>query len=234
MYKRYREYALALPMLAGCGLLAVVLLWQWLHYRHLKAEVRSRMAAKVEVHLPAPAGEDKPYQLPGLDKYAATVDSPLFMETRKPAEADAEAPADTNAPKSPLAVKLMGVVFGPGEAVGLFVDAQGKYKRLHKNDSISGWKVAELAVDKAVMEQDDDRQELKLLKPKPKKPALPPAPAPGAPPPLANPFAGQPPPQPMDANRPGFPQGAAETEPPNPNEPIDEIPVQPEEIPNDQ
>ncbi len=247
MSKRYREYGTALLMLAGSGVLAAILLSQLLHYRHVRANLKSRLSTKLEVHLQAPAGEEKHYQLPGLEDYAVTVERPLFMENRKPAEAEvaASAPETANVPKLPLTAKLMGVVFAPGQKpLGLFTDAAGKYMRLRSDDpkAIGGWKVVGIEADKAIMEQDGVREELKLVKAKLKKPPLPPKTA-AFPRQFPGQFPGQPP-SPFGANNPATPPGTPENPAipplpvdsgqPIPNEPFNATPVPPEEFPNEQ
>ena len=147
---------------------------------------------------------------------------------------DANTPETPVAEKLPLTLKLMGVVFAPGETLGLFVDAKGKYKRLRVNDSIDGWKVAKIDSDKAVMEQDGAREELKLIKPKPKKnPAQPIHPGfPGLPPGQQAPPFG-----PNNGNTPTatpIPTPAEPNESEQPNEAPDETAAPPEETPNEQ
>ena len=241
MPKRYRDYALPLLLFAGCGLLLVALLSEWAYHRNRQAELKARLAEKVEVRLQAPTVGQERYELPGLDIYAATVERPLFMESRRPAVEDASQPETVNVVKAPLNLKLMGVLTAPDQAVGLFVDSKGKYKRLRKNETMAGWKVAELEPGKAVMEQDGTREELKVFKPKDKKKPGPPAPV--------QPPAGQIPGQPIPQPPGGFPgqpvpvPGAVNLEPPpipmepeqpNSDVPLDETAVPPEEPANDQ
>ena len=230
MSKRYRDYSLSFLMLAGAAVFAAILLGQWVHYHHREAEMKSRLAANVEVHPDAPVRNEESYQLPGLEEYNEMIARPLFIEGRKPPAEDANTPETPVAEKLPLTLKLMGVVFAPGETLGLFVDAKGKYKRLRVNDSIDGWKVAKIDSDKAVMEQDGAREELKLIKPRPKKTAAQPN-QPG--------FPGQPPGQqappfgPNNGNLP-IPTPTEPNEPEQPNEAPDETAAPPEETPNEQ
>jgi len=234
MSKRYRDYVLALLLLAGSGLLAALLLWQWAHYRAREADLKNRLAAKVEVRLQAPPPEKQPDALPGLDSYAVTVERPLFMEGRRPGEAESKETEAPPAPHLPLTAKLMGVVLTPEQSVGLFIDAHGKYKRLHKNDALGGWKMVEIHADKVIMEQDGSREELKLLKTKPKKSQLL---APGVPPP-GGPFPGQPPmpmpvPPPFGPNPtplPVNPDQPIDSDQPTPNDAVDETIAPPEPI----
>lgn len=234
MSKRFREYGLALSMLAISLLLAILLLGQWIHYRHVRAEMNRRVTEKVEVRMKPQALEPAHLRLPELDEYAATVERPLFMETRKPVVADekAEVPA---VEKTPLSLKLNGIVASAGTQVGLFTDDRGKFKRLHVNGVVGGWTVAEIKADKVVMEQDGIKEELRLFKPKPKKPQN--VNARGA----GNPF-GQPqsPQTPQSAPPFGQPNEAGNPEEPMdpgqsiPNETSDETAAPTDEPPNDQ
>ncbi len=242
---RYRDYNLAMLLLACSGVLAVVLFSQWLHYRGKEADLKKLLASKVETQVKAETAEAPHVELPGLEDYTATIERPLFMEGRRPVTEEAAASEPTAVEKKPLTVKLMGVIFAPDATMGLFVDAQGKYKRLHLHDSIGGWKLAEIKADRVVMEQDEAHEELKLAKPKQKKPpgqqklGNPPPPfgganMPGQPLP-GQPFPGQqaPPFGPINPNNFNAPEESIEPE--QPNEAVDETPIPPEEpLPNDQ
>jgi len=237
MPKRYREYALAGALLGVCGLLLLILLSEWAYFRNRQADLKARLAEKVEVQLKTQALGQARYELPGLDDYAATVERPLFMEGRKPAEVDAGLAEVPNVIKAPLNLKLMGVLTAPDHAVGLFMDAKGKYKRLRKNESLAGWKLAELGPDAAVMEQDGTREELKVFKPKLKK--KPEFPVPGQPPvgqPAVPPggVPAIPPQQPMQPPvNPEFQPMPVEPDQPNP-EAVDESAFPPEDPANAQ
>ena len=247
MVKRHRDYSLAIILLACSTVLAVIFFSQWLHYRGKQSDLKKLLSTKVEVRIEAHKEEEQHIELPGLENYAATVERPLFMEGRRPAT-DVDTQPDLPPPeKKPLTVKLMGVVFAPKETLGLFVDAQGKYKRLRINDSIGGWKVSGIESDKAVMEQDGSREELKLAKPKSKK--TPGQPKAGGPIPMGQPVPGQPlPGQPMPGQsmpgQPVPPFGAMNPDNPNnplepfgtpqPNESVDETAIPPEVPPNEQ
>ncbi len=244
MVKRYRDYSLALLSLAGSIVLAVILLSQWLHYRGKQSDLKKLLATKVEAHVEAQKPEEQHVELPGLEEYLATIQRPLFMEGRRPATEEEATPDERPVEKKPLTAKLMGIVFAPKETLGLFVDAQGKYKRLRINDSIGGWKVTGMEADKAIMEQDGSREELKLAKPKLKKP--PGQPKAGGPMPIGQAMPGQPfpgqamPGQPMPGQQaPPFgamnPNNPEEPiDPAQPNEPVDETAIPPELPPNAQ
>ncbi|MFZ4702235.1 MAG: hypothetical protein ACOYMG_19510, partial [Candidatus Methylumidiphilus sp.] len=151
MPKRFREYNLALLFITGSLLLGVVPFVQLLNYRHHQADLRKLLSTKVETHMEAQKLEEHHFELPGLEDYTATVERPLFMEGRRPATEDTSGTGPAPVEKKPLNVKLMGVVLAPNAILGLFVDAQGKYKRLRINDSIGGWKVSGIKPDMAIM-----------------------------------------------------------------------------------
>jgi len=229
--KRYRDFTLALLLLVGCGPLLLILLSEWFYFSYRQTDLKKRLAETVEVHLKTPSVEQARYELPALENYAATIERPLFMESRRPAEEDTSQPEPVAVEKRPLNLKLMGVASTPDHAVGLFVDAKGKYKRLHKNDTMDGWKVFGLEPGKAIMEQDGTHEELKVFKLKPKKKQEPPVAG-------INPngqIPGQPiPGQPVPGSADYQPPPPTDGDQPNPIEPIDEIAVPPEDSANDQ
>ncbi|MEI7868626.1 MAG: hypothetical protein WCI11_12095 [Candidatus Methylumidiphilus sp.] len=232
MAKRFRDYNLALLFIAVSALISVVFVSQWLHYRHQRTDLKKLLATKVEARMEDQGVEEQHFELPSLEEYSATVERPLFMEGRRPATVEANEPEAAPVEKKPLAVKLMGVVFAPKETLGLFVDAQGKYKRLRINDSIGGWKVEGIEADKAIMEQDGAKEELKLAKPKQKKgPGQPKPGGPmGGPPPFGQPgVPGQqvPPFGAVNPNNPNMPEPPFDSE--QPNDPVDETAIPPEE-----
>ena len=232
MAKRFRDYNLALLFIAVSALLSVVFVSQWLHYRHQRTDLKKLLATKVEARMEDQGVEEQHFELPSLEEYSATVERPLFMEGRRPATVEANESEAAPVEKKPLAVKLMGVVFAPKETLGLFVDAQGKYKRLRINDSIGGWKVTGIEADKAIMEQDGAKEELKLAKPKQKKgPGQPKPGGPmGGPPPFGQPgVPGQqvPPFGAVNPNNPNMPEPPFDSE--QPNDPVDETAIPPEE-----
>ncbi len=229
MSKWHRDYAPAFLMLAAAAVLAVSFLGQWMHYRHREADIKRRLASKEEFHPAAPVRKEENFRLPGLEEYNEMVARPLFIEGRRPPSEEAETSEPPVAEKHPLTLKLMGVVFAPGETLGLFVDAKGKYKRLRVNDSIDGWKVLKIEADKAVMAQDGTREELRLIKPKPKKSQAQP-PQPGFP---AQPPSQQTPPFGANNGNNPFAPPAEPSEPAQPNESPDEPPAPPEESPNE-
>ena len=205
-------------MLAGSILLLATLVLEWKNYRAKESDFMKRAAGKSEALSGETPAEIKSYELPNKEAYTEMVERPLFLEGRRPVvEEPQEQPAADN---TPLTIKLMGVVFSPGANMALFIDDKGKYKRVKLNDAINGWKLAQIKSDRAIMEQNGSTEELKLVKPRPKK-------IPAAPNPLGQRA-------PNDPNNPNMPNGPVEA----PQPPIDEndpnfVPP-PEEISNDQ
>jgi len=167
MSKLYRDYGVCLLFLVASAVLALVMLLEWAHFRSVRADLKSRLAAKVEVNLAAAKNEDESYGLPAIDEYSEMTSRPLFVEGRRPPDTD-EASTATTVVQTPLTLKLMGVVVTPKDKTALLVDPKGKYKRARKNAVIDGWKLVEIDADKVILTQGDEQQELKLLKPKPK------------------------------------------------------------------
>jgi hypothetical protein len=168
MSKLYREYGFSLFLLAASGLLAVVLLLEWAHFRGEEADLERRLATKVEVNVEAPQREEEETSgLPDLEEFSEMINRPLFVEARRPPEVG-EGSAQERMVQTPLTLKLMGVVFTPKDRTALLVDAKGKYKRARKNTVVDGWTLVEIEQDKVTLAQGEEQQELKLLKPKPK------------------------------------------------------------------
>jgi hypothetical protein len=182
--KLYRDYGVALALLAGGLILLLVLAVEGWHFQGKRTELKSRQPVKSGSTLePLENGQDQAITLPGLEHYSDMVQRPLFMEGRRPAPEESLAAAEP--PKvetGPLNLKLMGLVFTPSDKTVILVDEKNKYKRVRNNATVAGWKLVEIGEDRVVMEQSGERKELLLLKPKPKGPNFHGAPGvPGAP-----------------------------------------------------
>jgi hypothetical protein len=170
MPKWSREY---MPALVLSGLVAVLsilatLEWAWLQPGQLQGHNRpdNRPSSGAGVV----ADEDSPgFELPELEAFAATVEHPLFAENRLP-PAEEALDAATPLVSTPLTLKLMGLIFTPRQQTALMQDAKGKYKRLHRNDSLDGWTLVALSGDRVTLQQGGEQKELILLKPRPKPP----------------------------------------------------------------
>lgn len=168
MFKVNRDYSLSVVLAIASGLMAVILLVEWIHFHNVRADLEKRLAAKVEVNLATNTQEEETPELPDIEAYSEMTDRPLFIEGRRPPDIE-DATADSSLEQTPLTLKLMGVVFTPRDKTALFVDEKGKYKRARQDAVVGGgWKLVEIAQDKVVLTQGEESKELKLLKPKPK------------------------------------------------------------------
>lgn len=216
MPKWSRDYLLT-ALLGGLALvlsLAVAVEWTVLA-RHRRQNLQAPPAKTAP--LPEPEVGEEDFELPALDDYEQMAERPLFMENRRPGSEVAETAAPPP-PPTPMNLKLMGIVLAPEGKTALLVDGKGKYKRLKAQDALDGWVLVELGADRVTMQQGDKREDLPLLK---KRPKIAPPPQPGAPPPGQPPRPGQrpPPPPPPPVPQPGVEAG----------EEVQEIP---EEVPD--
>ncbi|QSA96703.1 hypothetical protein [Methylococcus sp. EFPC2] len=186
MPKTLRPYLPALALLAGSGLLILILLLEWWSDHSRRSVLRAdRPAGTAEIAAEADAGD---VGLKALEEYGQMVERPLFQDSRRPVEAEEPGLAGATE-QTPLDFKLMGVVLVPQGKSALFMDARNKYKRARLNAKVNGWTLVKIGEDRVTLEQAGEQKELLLLKPKPK--AATPAPPPkgkaqintGAPPP---------------------------------------------------
>jgi type II secretory pathway component PulC len=171
MKKLLREYTLALLLLAGCGVLALILVLQGVLHRIESAQVLAPPRLDTPVDLAGATDEEQAFSLKALDEYAEIVERPLFQEGRRPGKASTE---DSSAPAhTPFNFKLMGVIVTPRDRTALLLDAKNKYKRVRPNALVGGWRVVEIGTDRVILQQGEEVRELPLLKPKPKLAASP-------------------------------------------------------------
>ncbi|MGZ8248345.1 type II secretion system protein N [Methylomagnum sp.] len=186
MAKLSRDYLL--PSILGCvaAALGLALAIEWAVLARHRSHDLAPSPAKAAVAPEAEATDaGKEFDLPEENEYEQMAERPLFMENRKPG-VDAAAEPPPAVPVGPMTLKLMGIVWTPEGKLALVADAKGKYKRLKPQDSLDGWTLVELGTDKVTMLQGERREELTLLKKRPKAPTGGPPPVPG------QPMAGQP------------------------------------------
>jgi hypothetical protein len=186
MTKLSRDYLL--PSILGCAAaaLSLALAVEWMvlarHRNHDLTPLPTKAAAAPEAE---EGGATKEFELPEENDYEQMAERPLFMENRRPGVENVEPPT-VEVKNTPMTLKLMGIVWTPQGKLALVADAKGKYKRLRPQDSLDGWTLTEIGADKVTMLQGDRREELTLLKKRPKAPAggpqsVPGQPAPGQP-----------------------------------------------------
>jgi hypothetical protein len=199
MPKRLRPFVLSGILLILASALAALLTGEWQYLRSQRAHAVKKAGSAAA---PIPEVELLPddFALPALNTYEQIVSRPLFMESRRPGQPPSAEPPPPPPPATPppITLKLMGILSTPQGKMALIADAKGKYKRMKLKDALEGWQIDEIKPDLLRMEQSGFKEELPLLKKRPKggPGARPPAPVappvPAAPPPQPN----QPPMQP--------------------------------------
>jgi hypothetical protein len=197
MSKWSRDVLLSWILAGIAGFLALLVVVEWVVLDGNRQDLLGSIASKPGATRSDEAAEEKDgkdFELPELDEYEQITARPLFSESRRPAEeATANAETQSELPKSPLTLKLMGIVFTPTTQTALLVDAKGKYKRVKLQETFDNWTLVELTAEAATLQQGEEKQKLDLLKLKPKAPK--PLGAPGQ--------AGPIPPRPGMAGAPG-------------------------------
>ncbi|QJD30695.1 hypothetical protein [Methylococcus geothermalis] len=193
MGKLSPDLRLSLLLAGVCAALALLLVAEWFsvdrlhHIPQVSKTVDKDNAEKPEIGL---------FEFPDLGEFEEMVERPLFVEGRRPPPEIVEEPPPPVS-RTPLDLKLMGIIFSPTGKTALLVDPKGKYKRVKQGGVVGGWVLKELKTDGVVMQQDGETKELPLLKVKPKVAAG------GSPPPAAEAKPGKKPPaglQPPDAD----------------------------------
>ena len=157
-------------ILAGlCAVFGVVALLEWSRLESQLRDQQSAIATPVESELSFEKISEVDFELPVIDSYTDVVERPLFVEGRRPLEKPDDALEQTDKYQGEkLQAKLMGIYSGSDGMTALILDAEGKYVRVKKQDSIDGWQVEALFPDRVTLKQGVETQDLKLHKPKPK------------------------------------------------------------------
>jgi type II secretory pathway component PulC len=195
MGKLSTELRLSLLLAAVCAGLGLLLVVEWYSVDRMHRVPQVTKAADKAV---ADEPDLAPFEFPDLGEFEELVERPLFVEGRRPPPEVVEEPPPPVS-RTPLDLKLMGMIFSPTGKTALLVDPKGKYKRVKEGGVVGGWLLKELKTDRVLMQQDGETKELPLLKAKPKVGAG------GAPQPPAEAKPGKKPPpglQPPDAEIP--------------------------------
>lgn len=174
MPTRLRPYLLSLVLLTIAAFLGMMLAGEWFYLKHNQL-VNNRIRSTS----PPQGTEDEllpdNFSLPGVSEYQQMVERPLFVESRRPNQPPpaASLPPQKPEPPGPINFKVMGILSTPEGKMALMADAKGKYKRMKIRDAIDGWQIAEINPDRVLLEQNGVKQDVSLLKKRPK----------GAPPP---------------------------------------------------
>ncbi len=209
MSQRLRPYFLTGILLVITSTLGALLTGEWLH---LHTQRSGKPLPERSVSAPIPETDLTPdtFALPGVTLYQQMAERPLFMESRRPAPpASAEPPPPPPPEKAgPINFKVMGILATPEGRMALIADAKGKYKRMKVKDSLDGWHISDIKPDRLLLEQGGFKEDLSLLKKRPKGAAMPQASAPSNTPTAqpARPANSRLPNAPIAAQPPAFPQ----------------------------
>ncbi len=119
---------------------------------------------------PAPSGKTSPLSRMTLDILHATQERPLFSASRRPAPppvvaAVPEAIEPTLEPEKPD-VTLIGVIFGPGLKIGIFINESDKSLiRARIGESIRGWTLNYVDRRSVMLEKAQEHVKLELKLP---------------------------------------------------------------------
>jgi hypothetical protein len=165
-----REFIVSSILAGLCLAFGVFVLVEWSQLENRLRERKSEIARPVESEVSFEKISEVDFELPVIDSYTDLVERPLFVEGRRPLEESADdALQQTDKYQGEkLRAKLMGIYSGSDGMTALILDAEGKYVRVKKQDSVNGWQVEALFPDRVTLKQGGETQELKLHKPKPK------------------------------------------------------------------
>ncbi len=161
-------------LVGACGVLLVILLMEWMIIGVSKdpsvevlPDVKEAQTATIE--LPK-LSIDKP----SVDSYVAMVESPLFIEGRKPVVNEETMVTNQQIGKIDD-LSLVGIYSIEGQVTALFKQ-QGTVNESLKRvegDDVSGWRIKQIQPDKVIFEQAGKQQTMMLralkIKPKVKK-----------------------------------------------------------------
>lgn len=158
-------------LLGVCGLLALVNGAEWIYLKYGIEQSRNDVEQPVESNVVFEDVGMREFSLPPKENFAEIVERPVMIEGRRPVPEEELVPVVAQAVnKGPMKIKLMGIVMSPNGMTALLEDSKGKYHRVQIDGTVEGWELDEMHKDKVVLKQGNSSEELKLHKPKPKKP----------------------------------------------------------------
>ena len=187
MPKRLRPYVLSAILLIIVSAVAALLAGEWFYLRKHRGHAE-QSESPATAPMPEPGLLPDDFSLPALNLYQQLVERPLFMESRRPGQPPSAEPPPPPPPQTPppITLKLMGILSTPEGKMALIADAKGKYKRMKTKDALDGWQISAIKPDRILMEQGGFKEDLPLLKKRPKgapgaRPSVPPVPPPPQP-----------------------------------------------------
>lgn len=166
---RLKPYTLPIGLGAGLMALVIVILVEWFAFRHSLA-LNNATGRTPNPETLGAAVSLEGLGLPPIAEFSETVERPLFMETRRPSPPPPPGPPPRLEPPAPVTFQLMGVIESPKGRLALVAEAKGKYRRLRLKDAIDGWEVSEIHDDRLFLEQGGLKQDIGLVKKRPKTP----------------------------------------------------------------
>lgn len=154
-------------LMASCLFLLLVLLAEW--------QLGKADEQKANISNQGETQEDLNIELPKLtlakssiESYSKMVESPLFIQGRKPVITESEVQDEIISKVDDLT--LLGIYSIKGQEFALF-NKKGKDKKYLKKlegEDVSGWQIIEIKNDRVIIEQQGNKETLMLRKPKPK------------------------------------------------------------------
>ena len=144
-------------VLSGLGL-------AWLIYQQLEASAPPNRARADPAEAPeiAPLPPLPEFSMAPLISFAAIVDRPVFVQSRRPPEE--EAAVATPKVTSKLELTLKGVVYSEGERTALLLPkAGGDILRLAEGSSYQGWELVEVAPSEVLFRRGEREESLALV-----------------------------------------------------------------------
>lgn len=145
--------------------LTAVLIWQWTGWSraqqvgaYIDREPPGSVAA-ADVMPALPLLQD----LGSLEDYAEVTERPLFVASRRPPAATAEASPEQ--PNRQPQINLTGVIRLDGFLQAHVRSKQGETLRLSVGDEYQGWRVAEILAEELVMQRESDSARYRLRPP---------------------------------------------------------------------
>lgn len=156
-----RSRMLALCLVAGCALLALVINWEIGSSQDPGRFDRARLNDDANGTPDLPSGE---FEFPPLDAFAEFIERPLFSKTRRPYEP----PVDAKDKPQPKAVPapdwvLVGTVITPEKPSALLWDKRHKqFVTLEPGMDSGGWQLVEVAPAVVILERGAARHQIEL------------------------------------------------------------------------
>ncbi len=132
---------------------------------------RHRLIALQQPPLSAPVDEPLAIAelppLPPLEQYAAVIERPLFMSTRRPPEPEtavvkAPEPPPPRLPVAPPVMTLRAVMMTPQRQIALATDPRGRPLRLQEGSIVEEWQVTTIEPQQVILQHGSHQHRVPL------------------------------------------------------------------------